>query len=109
MVNWIQLADYEQLFDDVLELKFKSPNGEYQIVLEPQNNEELIVRHKNESEIWPIMTKAKFGKNYKVCGLADWVPNIVNEVAWFELIIGEKTSITFWGNQVINRVDAILN
>ena len=109
MDDWTRIADDTVLFRETLELKFRSPNGEYLIVLGPHRNEQLVVHHKKQVEIWPVMTKAKRENGYKICGLADWVPEILTDVCWYELIIGPEVSITYWGDKVINRVDVALS
>ena len=105
MVEWKQVSDDSVLIENERTLLFDFPGGEYAVVLKPSSQELLTIRFCESEELWPIMTKAIKGTDNKFSGLADWVPEILGEVCWYELILGETCSMTYWGDQVIYRTD----
>ena len=107
MDKWSQISDDTVVVMEDRVLWFDCPRGEYSLVLKQSSPEIITVRFGDKEEAWPIMTKAIKGLEYKLSGLADWVPEILAEVCWFELEIGVQCTITYWGDQVINRIDAV--
>ncbi len=89
-------------------MKFKGPNGEYQIHLSPRNQNALIVQYEGEERQWWIETKETSASDIRLCGMADWVPQILGKACWFELMIGPERLITYWGDRVIYRKDLAL-
>jgi len=106
--HWTQISDDAVVVKKDWILRFNCPRGEYTLVLEPSSPEIIRVRFDNEEKFWPITTKAVNGSYYKLSGLADWVPEILADVCWFELILGAECSITYWGDRVIHRKDNAL-
>ena len=105
MDHWTQISDDAVVVKKDRILFFNCPRGEYALVLERSSPESIRVRFDNKEEFWTISTKAVSGSNYKLSGLADWVPEILADVCWFELVLGAECSITYWGDQVIHRKD----
>ena len=79
--------------------------GEYTIILEAGARYSLKVEHNGETEVWPISVQEVRGSDIRLSGLADWVPEILENACWFVLEIGSKPQITYWEDKVINRVD----
>ena len=100
-----RISDDSKIIDQEVSLNFEGPNGEYELRLSPQNQRALIVRFKGEDKQWWIETKETSASGIRLCGMADWVPQILGQACWFELVIGTERVITYWGDRVIYRKD----
>lgn len=105
MDGWSQVSDDDVIVKDNLRLKFAFARGEYTIILEAGARYSLKVEHNGETEVWPISVQEVRGSDIRLSGLADWVPEILENACWFVLEIGSKPQITYWEDKVINRVD----
>ena len=105
MSTWTRISDDSKIIDQEVSLNFEGPIGKYEIHLSPQNQRALIVRFEGEDEQWWIETKETSASGIRLCGMADWVPQILGQACWFELVIGTERVITYWGDRVIYRKD----
>lgn len=105
MSTWTRISDDSKIIDQEVSLKFEGPNGAYEIHLSPRNQSALIVRFEGEEEQWWIETKETSVSGIRLCGMADWVPQILGHACWFELVIGSERLIKYWEDRVIYRED----
>lgn len=105
MDEWTQASDDEVLVRDDIRLNFVFAGGVYSIILEAGARYSLSVEYNGETEIWPILRQEIRGSDIRLSGHADWVPEILEDACWYVLEIGAKPQITYWGDQVIYRVD----
>lgn len=105
MDSWIQLSDNSIVVKEKLALWFDCPRGEYEVVIEISSPDLIRVRFDNKEKLWAVETKAVKDTNYKLSGLTNGFPELLEDVCWFELIVGIECSITYWGDRVIYRRD----
>ena len=68
----------------------------------------VSVEHERKTERWPISLIKHNGEHFKLSGTADWTPELMDDVYWFELFLDDMPKITYWGDRVIYRVDRAL-
>jgi hypothetical protein len=105
MKNWKRIPDDQRLSLDRREHRFSFPGGSYAITWDPSLQHALTVDHDGSREEWSVELREVSDYEIRLSGMADWVPEILGEPCWFELLIGDQPSITYWGNQVIYRQD----
>ncbi|MCP4385537.1 MAG: hypothetical protein GY798_29680 [Hyphomicrobiales bacterium] len=105
MTNWLRIGDHETALFGNRRWEFKFSGGTYLLVATEADQEFISIEYNNKTELWPIALKEKSGDTYKLSGMADWVPEILEDVRWFELFICPAPNITYWGDSVIYRTD----
>lgn len=102
---WNRVPDNEVLELERSEVCFGFPGGEYSLIWNPAAQHSLEVAYCGSRETWHLFLRESAGSDVKLCGMADWVPEILGDVCWFEFVISDQPTITYWGNQVIYRQD----
>jgi hypothetical protein len=105
MSIWKRISYDYKIIDQEMSLMFEGPNGAYEITLSPQNQSALTVRFDGEEKQWWIETKETSATGIRLCGMADWVPQILGEACWYELVVGSERLITYWGDRIVCRED----
>ena len=86
-------------------LRFQHNDVSYTIILDQSEQDIVLVEHDGKSEDWTVWLKEYNGEHFKLSGQADWVPEILDEICWFELTLNDAPKITYWGDRVIYRID----
>lgn len=84
---------------------FKFPRGEYTLNITNSIPEFVVVKFLDETERWPVQLEERNGSEFKLSSFADWTPELLEYVCWFELLVSPKTKITYWGEKEIYRTD----
>jgi hypothetical protein len=105
--SWLRIGDDELLHVGYRELRFAFAKGEYTIVWDPTSQHCVTVLHEGSKETWSVSLREVYGSRARLSGSADWAPEILEEVCWFELVLGDQATITYWGDKVIYRVDSL--
>ena len=105
MSTWTRISDDGKIIDREMSVEFTGPNGAYEIHLSPQNQSALIVHFEGEQDEWPIEVKETSASGIRLSGVADWVPQIIGQLCWYELVIGAERLITYWSDRVVYRED----
>lgn len=103
--SWQRIPDNEAFDLGRREIRFRFPRGCYLVVWDPTLQHEVTVEFDGSKETWPLSIREADGDRARLQGMADWVPEILGDVCWFELVIDDQASITYWGNQVVYRQD----
>ena len=105
MAGWNRIGDDEIARWGVVDLKFEFFGGVYSILLDEDRQQSIRVKLGDLSEVWPINLKHQKDGRFMISGLADTVPEILEQVCWFELLLGPTPSIEFLGSDNYRRVD----
>ena len=105
MTDWLRIGDDEIAQYGEHSWVFRFPNGTYRLTVSEDEQDDILVQLLDKKEYWPVNRKEKSGSVFKLSGMADWVPEILETVCWFELIISPKPKITYWGDRIIYRTD----
>jgi hypothetical protein len=105
MRTWKRIPDDQPLSLDRREHRFSFPGGSYAIIWDPSWQHTLTVDYDGSREKWSVNIREIADDEVRLSGMADWVPEILGEACWFELVIGNQPSITYWGDRVIYRQD----
>ena len=108
MSTWTRIPDDDQFIEQELTLSFLGPNGPYQITLAPTHIDRIFVRFEGEDEQWIVSVKEANASGLRLSGVADWVPQILEQSCWFELTVGVERLIRYWRNRAIHREDVEL-
>lgn len=102
---WSRILDDEILELARNEVRFRFSAGEYSLVWDPGTQHSLKVVYGGDGEVWHLFLRERSGGDVKLSGMADWVPEILGEACWFEFVISDEPTVTYWGDRVIYRQD----
>ena len=85
--------------------RFAFSGGQYSIRVDQSDQNYLTVEYQGATEYWPIQWKEKKGKKFRLSGQADRVPEIIDDLYWYELVLDAEPTITYWGDRVVYRTD----
>lgn len=108
MDEWIRIGDDEFAPFGKHTCLFAFQKGSYSITSDQSDQNYLTIEYQGKKELWHIMRKDKKGDEFKLSGSADWIPEIVAKPYWYELILCNKPTITYWGDRVVHRIDCSL-
>ena len=105
MNDWVRIGDDELAPFGVQSHCFAFPHGRYLISVDQSNQNYVDVVYQGKTERWPIDLKHQKGDNFRLSGMADWIPELMDDYCWYELFLGKELKITYWGNRVVYRTD----
>ena len=105
MENWKGIGDDEIAAFGDHSWNFSFPDGSYTISVAQTEQDHVSVKYRDTTETWLIQRKMQLGIQFKLSGLADWTPGILQTACWFELAICPNPMIEYWGDRVIFRTD----
>ncbi|MCP4360633.1 MAG: hypothetical protein GY796_21710, partial [Chloroflexi bacterium] len=77
MEKWIRIGDDEIAQFGNHSWQFSFPDGTYTITASQSEQDKISVGYYGKTEDWPIQRKEQSGTLFKISGLADWTPEIL--------------------------------
>ena len=105
MDRWTRIGDDQDAQFGRQSLRFEHNDISYMITVDQSDQGTVSVEHDGKSEHWPVSLKEYNGEYFKLSGQADWVPELLDYVCWFELILNDAPKITYWGDREVYRID----
>ena len=105
MENWKRIGEGEIAVFGDHSWNFNFPDGSYTIAVSQTEQGHVSVKYRETTETWPVERKEQLGTRFRLSGLANCTPEILQTVCWFELTICQNPKIEYWGDRVIFRTD----
>ncbi|MEM1086386.1 MAG: hypothetical protein AAGH90_01555 [Pseudomonadota bacterium] len=105
MARWTRIGDDDFAPFGKRHIVFLDTRGEYEIALDEENQKTISVAFKGETELWYIDVKESDGANFRLSGMADFYPQLMDSGYWYELDLSERAVISYWGDRVLYRRD----
>lgn len=108
MSNWNRVGDNQKAAFGLRDIVFPLADGSYVLNVNDDNQDYLICRHGESEERWEILLKESNGSDFRLSGMTHSSPGILEDAAWFQLVLNERPTVSYWGDQVLIRKDAAL-
>lgn len=105
MDDWKRIGDDEIARFGKRKFEFSWSGGKYSIAIDQSEQNFIEVAFLKEKEQWNLETKYTKDGHFKLCGMAYSVPEILEDVCWYELVVGATVHVTYWGDKVVYRTD----
>ena len=105
MDNWVRIGDDEIAPFGKRLCHFAFPQGCYSILVDQADQDYLDVVYQEKTERWHIDLKHQKGNEFRLSGMADWIPELMDNHYWYDLFLGDEFIITYWGDDVVYRTD----
>ena len=118
--EWTRVGDDEVLTFGTRTFWFERNGARYSLHIDQNQQNWITLRVGTDEDQWTLDLKQKKGEHIRLSGLAywgyemlepGWVPHVdqgPGDASWYELEIGDRVVLTFYGNQEILRTDVAL-
>lgn len=100
-----RIGDGAPATSDTVSQKFQNGNIVYELVYSPDRPDDVLVIAENVHEYVSVPMKFTKDGHVRLCGIVNIVPEIIDDVSWFEWETGPVPMVTHWGDRVIIRED----
>ena len=105
MGQWQRIWDHEFAGYGRRSITFASPDGAYHVHVDDEDQNGIRVQRAGREVRWGIEVKEVRGGTFRLSGMALGAGDFLGGGFWYELTLTSPSTISYWGNRVLERED----